>query len=121
MGPNAMRLPKQPVVPAGTRTVTFDVEILFARLPRLGNPRLVHDQAAVDVDGLAGDVAGTRARQKDDHRRDVLGHIRAADRNRRPHPLLELIDGEAGLLRALGEHAVQQLGLGPRPGRSRSR
>jgi hypothetical protein len=36
MGPNAMRLPKQPAVPAGTRTVTFDVEILFARLPRLG-------------------------------------------------------------------------------------
>jgi 23S rRNA (guanine745-N1)-methyltransferase len=35
MGPNAARMPKEPL-PAGTRTVTFDVEILFARLPRSG-------------------------------------------------------------------------------------
>jgi 23S rRNA (guanine745-N1)-methyltransferase len=33
MGPNAMRMPKT-VAPSGTRTVTFDVEFLFARLPR---------------------------------------------------------------------------------------
>jgi 23S rRNA (guanine745-N1)-methyltransferase len=33
MGPNAMRMLKKPVVPAGPRTVTFDVEILFARRP----------------------------------------------------------------------------------------
>jgi 23S rRNA (guanine745-N1)-methyltransferase len=33
MGPNAPRLPGKPVAPSGTRTVTFDVEFLFARLP----------------------------------------------------------------------------------------
>ena len=33
MGPNATRMPGQTVVPAGTRTVTFDVEVLFARRP----------------------------------------------------------------------------------------
>ena len=33
MGPNATRMPEKPVAPSGTRTVTFDVEFLFARLP----------------------------------------------------------------------------------------
>jgi 23S rRNA (guanine745-N1)-methyltransferase len=33
MGPNATRIPK-PIAPSGARTVTFDVEFLFARLPR---------------------------------------------------------------------------------------
>jgi 23S rRNA (guanine745-N1)-methyltransferase len=34
MGPNAVRMPREPVVSAGTRTVTFDVKFLFACLPR---------------------------------------------------------------------------------------
>jgi 23S rRNA (guanine745-N1)-methyltransferase len=34
MGPSATRVPAKTLVPAGTRTVTFDVEFLFARLPR---------------------------------------------------------------------------------------
>jgi 23S rRNA (guanine745-N1)-methyltransferase len=33
MGPNATRMPGKPVAPSGARTVTFDVEFLFARLP----------------------------------------------------------------------------------------
>lgn len=36
MGPNATRMHKKPVAPSGPMTVTFDVEILFARLPRPG-------------------------------------------------------------------------------------
>jgi 23S rRNA (guanine745-N1)-methyltransferase len=33
MGPNATHIPR-PIAPSGARTVTFDVEFLFARLPR---------------------------------------------------------------------------------------
>jgi 23S rRNA (guanine745-N1)-methyltransferase len=33
MGPSATRVPGKTVVPAGTRTVTFEIEILFARRP----------------------------------------------------------------------------------------
>lgn len=39
-----------------------------------------YEKAAIDDEGLAGDVGGARARQEGDHRRYVLGVARAADR-----------------------------------------
>ena len=46
-----------------------------------GDARLVHYEAAIDVDGLAGDVARARAGQESRHRGNVFGFVGPADGN----------------------------------------
>src|SRR6185436_3496733 len=72
----------------------------------------VEDDSAVDVEGLAGDVARTRRGQEHGQGRDVLGVVRPPQRNVGIAPPLHLLDRHALFLRPAGQVVVRQRGDG---------
>src|SRR5437667_444348 len=70
----------------------------------------VEDHAAVDVEGLAGDVPRAGRRQEDGERGDVLGIVRTAERNGGVAAALHLLDRDARLARAGGDVVLRQRG-----------
>src|SRR6266404_2272478 len=70
----------------------------------------VEDDPAVDVEGLAGDVAGARRGQEDGQRRDVLGVVGPPQRDGGVAPALHFLDGDALFLRPTFQIVVGQGG-----------
>src|SRR5437660_12722288 len=58
---------------------------IFAELPEVRLP--VHDLAAIDVDGLAGDLGGPSRREERHHVGHILGSLPAAERGYRANLL----------------------------------
>src|SRR2546428_3228716 len=69
--------------------------LLPARVQRGPVARSVEDDAAVDVEGLPGDVARARRREEHGQGGDVLGLVRAPERDRGVAPPLHLVDRDA--------------------------
>src|SRR5713101_5912894 len=72
----------------------------------------VEDDAAVDVEGLAGDVARARRRQEDGERGDVLGIVGTAERDGGIAPALHVLHGEAFIAGAGGDVVLRERGDG---------
>src|SRR2546428_1005107 len=69
--------------------------LLPARVQRGPVARSVEDDAAVDVEGLPGDVARARRREEHGQGGDVLGLVRGPERDRGVAPPLYLVDRDA--------------------------